>query len=122
MTEARRKDYVTEVAQIILSQLLLDKNEVAAWRSTDFICFDKKIDGFDMPTLSFKIRTPKVPNGGYVQISLDEGRDVYVVEAIRITGPQKEQLGFLREVYCDELHMRIRDLIEDEESLKTIFF
>lgn len=97
-------------------------NEVFAWETEDFTCFDKQIDGFDMPTLCFKIRTPKVPTGGFVLISLDEGLDLYVVEAIRINGSKREQLGFIREVYCDELHTRIRDLIEEEDSLTKAFF
>lgn len=122
MTKKERATYVKEVADIILQQLRGNIIELAAWGSKDFMYFDKDIDGVKMPTLSFKIRTPKVKTGGYVQISLDEYEDLYIVEALRIHGSKRNQIGLVKSVNFEDLHIRIRDLIEDEESLKIALF
>lgn len=122
MTNEERITYVKDIAGVILSQLCANRMELMAWGSEEFICLDKEVNGYQMPTLSFKIRTPKVPKGGHVQISLNEGEDLYVVEAIQIEQGHIKSLGIVEQVYAEDLHYIINGLIEDKETMTQAIF
>lgn len=122
MNEIIDVNYRKEIASIIYSQLKMRIIELMAWGAKDFMSLNRTIDNESYPALIFSIRTPKVKRGGRVIISLNEGSDTYIVEAVKITGGKEKLLGIEKEVYCNELHNTINYLIEDEESYHKIFF
>lgn len=114
MTNKERETYVKEIATVTLSQLLANKDELLSWGAEKYICRDKEVDKCMMPTLSFKIKTAKVPRSGYVEISLNEGEDLYVVEAFTATVKKRKSLGVFKQVYSEDLHEVINRLIRDK--------
>lgn len=115
------KAYIKEVAETIKKQLYANISEVWAWGSCDFYFLERKHDEETSPALMFSIRTPKIPKGGKVIISLD-WCDEYIVEAVRIINGKEFLIGKEKGVYAFQLHDIINSLIEDEESYKTIVF
>lgn len=67
----------------------------------------------DMPTLM--MRVSGVIHKGWVYISLDEGRDVYVVTLLNV--PRKKVKGQRDEVYCDEIGNVIDSMVERDPEL-----
>jgi len=116
------KNYLKEVSQIILEQLKVKTTELWAWGAKDFVYLERTVDKMKCPALMFSIRTPKVLRGGKVIISLNEGADEYIVEAVRVRNGIETLIGKETNVYCDELHDRINSLIEDKETFCNAFF
>lgn len=118
----RSKEYLQEVATIILQQLKANPIELIAWGAKNFCFLERTIGDKSYPALRFSIRTPLVRAGGRVIISYDEGCDSYIVEAIRVRAGKETLLGKVEDVHCFELHDIINSLIEDEESYKIVAF
>lgn len=116
------KTYLQEVAKTILSQLNMRKMEVWAWGSKEFYYIEREVEGARHPALMFSIRTPKVRRGGRVIISLNEGADEYIVEAVRIFKETEKPLGKKTGVHFPELHSVINSLIEDKETYTLACF
>lgn len=112
--------HLQEVAQIIRNQLYIRRFEMWAWGSNNFYCLEREVDGQKHPALKFSIRTPKVKRGGRIIISLNEGSDEYIVEALRISKGSEISLGKITGVHCNELHSVINSLIETEETYKQV--
>lgn len=111
-----------EIAQIILSQLNVRKTEMWAWGAKNYCYLERNINDNKYPAFQFSIRTPKVLRGGKVIISLDEGADEYIVEAIRMSKGIEKQLGKREMVHCGELHDVINSFIESEETYTKVYF
>lgn len=116
------KNHVKEVAEIILNQLNSNLHEMWAWGATDYCYLEREVDGIKQPAFMFSIRTPKIKKGGRVIVSLNEGADTYVVEAIKIYKNKETLIGVVKDVYFDTLHSSINSLIEDKESFTQVFF
>lgn len=116
------KSYLKSVANIILDQLKVVRTELWAWGAKDYYYIEREIDGIKYPALIFTIRTPKVKKGGRVIISLNDGTDEYVVEAIRKSGAKEFPIGLINGVHAGELHDVINSLIEDKETMTNILF
>lgn len=111
------------IAKVILSQLKVNTPELWAWGSNNYVhIYRGESEEKMLPALMFTIRTPKVKRGGRVIISLNEGLDDYIVEAIRVHGKEEISLGKSEGVYFNELHRVINSLIEDEETYTKVTF
>lgn len=115
-------NYLENVGKVIMEQLYLKPMEIWAWGSQKFLYLERKVNGKTYPALMFSIRTPKIKRGGRVIISLNEGTDTYIVEAIKIYGGVENEIGKCTGVYFDELHDVINSLIETKETYKTVIF
>lgn len=115
-------NHTREVADIILAQLRVIRTELWAWGAKNYTYLNRKVNDISCPALMFSIRTPKIQRGGRVIISLNEGTDTYIVEAIRVNGCKESLIGVREEVYCDELHNVINSLIEDEDTYTKVIF
>lgn len=122
MLSAVEKNYVKNIADIIMEQLMTDRMEVCAWGSKNFFYLERNIEGKSYPALIFTIRTPKIKKGGRVIISYNEGVDTYIVEAVKMIKEKEILIGKKDDVYCDELHSVINSLIEDEETYRLVYF
>jgi len=116
------EEYLKAVSKTIYQQLSVNKRELWAWGSKNFCYLERKVEDKSCPALIFTIRTPKVLRGGRVIISLDEGADEYIVEAIRIISGVEKLIGKQTGVFCDQLHGVINSLIEDKESYTKVLF
>lgn len=116
------KSYVKKVADTILEQLKVVRTELWAWGAKNYYYIEREVEGVKYPALMFTIRTPKVKRGGRVIISLNDGSDEYIVEAIRVPGDKEFSIGIVKEIHAEELHSTINSLIEDEETKTLICF
>lgn len=113
---------INNVANVIHKQLMSDIIRVWAWGSKDFTAIERFVQDEYRPALVFSIRTPKIKRGGKVIISLNEGSDTYIVEALRIHGADVDIVGMKTDVFADQLYDVIDDLIEDEETYNLTTF
>ncbi len=114
------RNHVKEVSETIFNQLRSNPIEFFAWGSKNFYYMTREVNGEKYPALKFSVRTPKLKVGGRVIVSYNVSKDVSIVEAIRKKGDEETLIGKTEEVYCDQLHEAINDLIETEETLEMI--
>lgn len=115
------ESYLKEISNTILSQLNIRRTEMWAWGAKNYYYLERSIEDDKYPAFQFSIKTPKIRRGGRVIISLDEGTDTYIVEAVRIFKGEEKIIGKKVGVFCDQLHDIINSLIEDEETYTNIF-
>ena len=113
-----QKDVLLRIANEIIRQICcgVTLDVVMSWGVSKRIATVYK----DMATLA--LRVSGVLHDGWVYVSLDEGRDVYIVTLL---SADKNQVVQIRdEVYCEELGSVIDNLVErktewtDEEYKK----
>lgn len=93
------------IANTIIQQIkATDFWSLGAWGAQKYVALP---DG-----VRFKIRTPRVRSGGYVEIRLDEGLDLYNVRVIRVHGTTITELDSATGIYCDQLVEIIDGMIE----------
>lgn len=92
-------NHATEIATIIKKQLYtMDKNLMWGLGVSDFI---SHINEKNLPGLLF--RTRGVKHKGWVEISLNEGMDLYEVTIFTIRSSVKKVKKYLDSVYAEDL-------------------
>jgi hypothetical protein len=101
---------VLDIAKTINEQIFwsIDKWTYFSWGVS------KKIATIHNNMPSLKLRVTGLIHKGWVIISLDEGRDCYIITLQDVKGNIKSVHD---EVYCDELGVTIDELVEKPSSM-----
>jgi len=103
---------------IILEQLKTNRNDLMVWGSTAFKTFSSNFFT-DVPHLGgllFKVSGLK--HKSHVMIRL-AGNDTYIVETGTLRKGEWKSKEVKTDVYCDELHSVIDDLVEGTKNLSS---
>lgn len=104
------KEFVLRIANEINSQIRcgVTPDVVMSWGVS------KRIATVYNNRATLALRVSGVLHEGWVYVSLDEGRDVYIVTLL--SADRKTVVGVRDEVYCEELGSVIDNLVERKEE------